>query len=153
MKAKKGLRCALTGHRDLSEDFDGEALRKALDELLEAGYTTFCCGMARGFDLYALSYLVERKEAYHVCIEAYVPYIKQEDRYPEEERELYRKLITQCDVVHVCGKHYFRGVELVRDKQMVEKADLVLAYLRKDTGGTYYTVKYAEKAGIEVRYL
>ena len=33
---------------------------------------------------------------------------------------------------------------------MVDHADKVIAYLKKDTGGTASTVRYAEKKGIDV---
>ncbi len=148
----RGFRCALSGHRELPPDFDKDALFAELEALLKEGYTTFYCGMARGFDLTALSYLIDRKGAYHVRIEAFIPYPNQELRYDTEEKKLYRALIGQCDVIHIMSEHYYRGAALVRDKIMVDRADIVFAYLRKNTGGTAYTVKYAQKNGVEVRF-
>ena len=40
-----------------------------------------------------------------------------------------------------------------RNRYMVDRADRVLAYLTAPQGGTYYTVRYAEKKGVPVQYL
>lgn len=149
----KGFRCALTGHRDLPADFDKSALFAALEGLLEEGYYVFYCGMARGFDLMALSYLIERKWAYHVRVEAFIPHSDQAEYYCDEEKKLYDRLLKECEIVHIAAQNYFKGCELYRDRLMVDKADLVFAYLTRDTGGTAYTVRYAQKCGVEVRFL
>ncbi len=149
----RGFRCALTGHRDLPRDFDKSALFAALEKLLREGFCVFYCGMARGFDLLALSYLVERKAAYHARVEAFIPHMQQAEYYGEKDREMYERLLKQCEVVHLVAPVYFKGCELFRDRMMVDRADLVFAYLTQETGGTAYTVNYARSQGVEVRFL
>ena len=39
---------------------------------------------------------------------------------------------------------------LKRDRYMVDNSDIVVAYLTKSSGGTYYTVKYANEKGVKV---
>ena len=147
-----GFRCALTGHRAL-KDFDRGEMEAAIDELIGKGYTTFYCGMAKGFDLEALSYLMKKKETTHVRLEAFVPYPGQEKDFSEREQKRYRELLSKCDEVHFTSKQFYRYVENVRDKQMDEKADAVLAFLRRETGGTAFTVKHAKSLGIEVIFV
>ena len=43
-----------------------------------------------------------------------------------------------------------RGAMLKRDRYMVDNSDIVVAYLTKSSGGTYYTVKYANEKGVKV---
>lgn len=142
---------ALTGHRALPADFDRNALYDHLQALIEEGYDTFCCGMARGFDLTALACLVDLKERYHVRIEACIPYRGQDKGLPFEAREAYRHLIQWCDVKTYLAEHYYQGCMLVRNRYMVSKSDLVFAYLTQRGGGTSFTVDYAIDRGIPVR--
>ncbi len=147
------LVCALTGHRNLPEGFDKNMLFYSLERLIKEGYTTFLCGMACGFDLLALECLVELKQRYHVRIKACIPYPGQENRFPDGERKKYRRLLDWCDEKTVLYEAYFPGCFLARNRYMVEGCDLLFAYLTQKSGGTAYTVKYAESCGVPVRYL
>lgn len=142
--------CALTGHRDLDQTYDQNKLYDELESLIRRGCDKFYCGMAQGFDLEALSCLVKLKEKYRIFIEACVPFNGQEERFSRDERKKYRTLIGFCDGRTVLYEHYCDGCYLARDRYMVEHADIVLAYLRRDTGGTAYTVRYAKKRGLDV---
>lgn len=145
------MKCALTGHRELSASLDQNALYDALEELIKAGYTAFCCGMAEGFDLLALECLVSLRRKYRIFLEACIPYEGQENSFSFSQRKRYRELIGWCDKRTVLSKSYHGGCYLVRNRYMVDQADLVFAYCNKDTGGTAYTVNYARDRGVEVR--
>ncbi len=145
--------CALTGHRILSEDFDINAVYDALEELLRGGCSEFFCGMARGFDLIALGCLRDLRKKYVFTVEACIPFRGQEKGFHGAERKEYDALLAFCDKKTVLYEEFFAGCLLARDRYMVDRADVVLAYLRAETGGTAYTVNYAQKHGVEVRYL
>ncbi len=146
-----GKICALTGHRDLPGSFDRNALYDGLEELIKEGYTFFCCGMARGFDLAALECLVDLKQRYHVRLEACIPYAGYEHGMPKSARLRYEVLLTWCDEKTVLYPAFFPGCFLARDRYMVEKADLLYAFCIRKTGGTAYTVGYAQKLGKPVK--
>lgn len=148
-----GLCCALTGHRDLPENFDVNKVYDALETLIREGYTSFLCGMARGFDLLALQCLADLKQRYHVRIEACIPYAGHGNGLPPEERKKHHELLTWCDEHTVLAPAYYNGCMLARDRYMVDKCDVVLAYCTRDMGGTAYTVKYARTKGKEVRLI
>lgn len=145
--------CALTGHRELPENFDCNALYDALEELVKEGYTYFCCGMACGFDLTALECLVDLKQRYHVRIEACIPYEGYEHGMSAQCRKKYGALLTWCECKTVLYPAFFNGCFLARDRYMVDKADLLLAYCKKPTGGAAYTVRYAKERGKPMRFL
>lgn len=150
---QSGLVCALSGHRDLPENFDRELLLYDLDELLTEGYDYFLCGMARGFDLTALSCLIELKARYRVRVKACIPFRDQCLRFPRADRVLYEKLLAQCDDMTVLADHYSAGCMPARNRYMVDRCDLVFAYCTKKQGGTAYTVQYAKSKGVEVRLM
>ncbi len=145
--------CALTGHRELPPSFDRNALADGLRGLVSEGYDYFFCGMAQGFDLLALECLVRIKAERRVFVEACVPYRGQENGFPSAERRRYRELIGWCDRTTILYDRYTKGCLLARDRYMVDRADLLFAYCVKREGGAAYTVRYAERVGVEVRYL
>ncbi len=146
----KGTSCALTGHRVLPENFDCKQLFDELEALIRGGCDTFFCGMAEGFDLMCLRLLTELRDRYSFFIEACVPCRGQENSFSAENKLLYRDLIKKCDKTTVLSERYKNGCFLVRDRYMVDCADFVFAYCTKNTGGTAYTVRYAQSAGKNV---
>ncbi|MDE6273741.1 MAG: DUF1273 domain-containing protein [Clostridiales bacterium] len=147
------MTCALTGHRDLPEDFQLNLLYDTLEELIREGYDTFLCGMARGFDLLALDCLIALKQKYRITLEACIPYRGHENSFFGEEKRRYLNLLERCDKRHYIYNGYANGCFLARDRMMVDRADLLFAYCMRATGGTAYTVRYAKKKGVEIRNL
>ena len=145
--------CALTGHREVLHDFNKNELYDKLEELIKQGCDTFFCGMAEGFDLIALECLKDLKSKYHIYIEACIPYEGQELHFPPAERKKYRELLLWCDRKTVMFPGYRNGCFLIRNRYMVECADVLLAYCKKSSGGSAYTVKYAREQGKEVYFL
>ncbi len=143
---------ALSGHRILPEDFDRYRLQGALEDLLEEGYTSFCCGMAQGFDLLALECLIDLKYRYHVRVEACIPYSGHSASLPYSDRVRYGELLAKCDEKTVLAEEYRAGCMQARNRYMVDKSDLLFVYCTQKKGGTVYTVKYALSRGVEVRY-
>ena len=149
----KGGSCALTGHRELPDGLDRKLLFEELENLIREGYEYFFCGMAEGFDLLALGLLIELKDRYDFYVEACVPFEGQERTFSEENRQKYFDLLARCDRETVLFDGYRKGCFLARDRYMVDLCDVVLAYCTKTTGGTYYTVSYAESKRKQIRYL
>ncbi len=147
------MKCALTGHRDLPENFDGNGLYDMLEKSISEGYDTFYCGMARGFDLFALDCLVSLGRKYSLKLIACIPYRGQENSFSAEDREKYSRLLEWCDEQVVLYPTYCYGCYHARDRYMVDNADLVIAYCVKEKGGTAYTLRYAEQKGKEIRVL
>ncbi len=147
----RGKICTLSGHRILASNFNQNALYDCLEGMIKEGYDYFLCGMAYGFDLTALRCLVDLKAKYSFEIEACIPFYGQEKSFSETNRKEYENLLTWCDKKVVLFPKYHAGVYLARDRYMVDACDTVLAHCLRDTGGTAYTVNYAQKKGKEVR--
>lgn len=144
-------RCALTGHRELPPDFDKNKVYDALEEEIRSGTTYFYCGMARGFDLVALSCLIDLKKKYRFEIEACIPYPEQSEKFGTRDRAEYDRLLPLCDKKTLLFQNYFGGCLLARNRYMVEGCDFVLAYCVQDRGGAAYTVDYAKKQNKPVK--
>lgn len=56
-----------------------------------------------------------------------------------------------CVVIRPDYKKHGRGAPLVRDKEIVERADIVIALWDGKSRGTAFSLRYAEKTGKDVR--
>lgn len=146
------MTCAFTGHRDLPADFDVQALEKNIEKLAENGVNEFLCGMAVGFDLLCAECVIKLKEKYGLKLVACIPCESQEKYYSYGDKLRYGKILSFCDEKKVLAPRYSSGCMLRRDRYMVGRADVVLCYLKKRTGGTYYTVNFAKASGVKIIY-
>ena len=138
--------CAFTGHRELTEDFSLKLLQKTVKELVKNGVKTFFCGMALGFDLAAAEAVLKvKKKNADVRLIACIPCLEQDKYYPAAEKKRYQKLLNKADEKTILSPVYTRACMLIRDRYMADNADALVAFLRKETGGPAYTVKYFTK--------
>ena len=62
--------------------------------------------------------------------------------FSEEDKERYARILKKADEVVLLSDHYYNGCMQNRDRYMVDRADALIAYCRKEEGGAAYTVKY-----------
>ena len=138
--------CVFTGHRLLDEDFSVKKLKQRIKAVIERGVDTFYNGMAMGFDLIAAETLLSLKKKYsHVKLIACIPCYKQERSFSETDKKRYAEVLKNADEKIQLAEEYYRGCMQARDKYMAERADVMIAYCKKPTGGAAYTVKCFEK--------
>lgn len=139
-----------TGHRPEDCEDEGIVRLKARVKLQYPNKlgraSTFICGMAAGFDLWA------GDEARLLGLEVIAarPWAGHTPR--REDRELYDRIIAYASrVVNVDESPDYKGPWQYhnRNEWMVDHADAVMAYLNPDktTGGTFACVQYAKKVG------
>ena len=156
---KKIKSVAFTGHREVEKypDFSARKLYEATETCIKRGATDFYCGMARGFDLLAGECVLALKKLYpEIRLIAYIPYEKQYEKMTDEEIARYMHLRDCADVKKskVFFDSYVRWCMTYRDDRLVEAADALIAFLRKEKGGTAYTVKkFLKKKGDEIVYI
>lgn len=143
--------CAFTGHRNLNfGGFDNSLLDRVVLNLLKNGTTEFLCGMALGFDTAAAESVLLYKDDFGAKLTACLPCADQYSRFSERNKEKYFKILERCDEVITLAPSYYSGCMHERDRFMVERSDLIVCYLRKSSGGTFYTVNYARKLGKKI---
>lgn len=136
--------CTFTGHRELV-DLDVVLLDRVIKNLIKNGCKKFLCGMAQGFDLTAAeSVLALKNEFPDIGLIACVPCEGQSRYFSSADKARYDRVLKNCSEVIVLAERYYQGCMHVRDRFMVDNSDTVVCYLRKKSGGTYYTVKYAK---------
>lgn len=149
--------CCFTGHRPqkLPWKMDEAApacraflidLRTQLVRLIGIGYTHFLSGMAQGADILFAETVLSLKESFPaVTLEAAVPHPGQTDGWPADQRARYESTLAACDTVTVVSAAYSPDCMMKRNRYMVDRAGVVLAFCRSETGGTAATVRYARK--------
>ena len=139
--------CVFTGHRDLGEDFSKSRLKKTIETLIKEGVENFYNGMAIGFDLISAECVLALHKKYpQVKLIACVPCYGQEKYFSESDKKRYVKILKKADERVILADHYHQGCMQNRDKYMVDRADVMIAYCKKTTGGAAYTVKLFQKA-------
>ena len=82
-----------------------------------------------------------------------LPYTGFGEAFTAQDRaELLRQKKAAAEVLYL-SNHYFSGCMALRNRQLVEDADLCIAYLRRAPSGTAQTVSFAKEKGIEVEYV
>ena len=137
------------GHR-IIEDFNrAEAKAEALihDLILQKEYVEFLVGRGGDFDQIvssAVKRLQRRIRADNSSLVWVLPYPTAELRNNEESYRTYYDEIEICDAAE--NSHPKRAYQ-IRNRQMVDRSDLVVFYVEHNSGGAYQTMRYAQDEG------
>lgn len=138
--------CAFTGHRELAPDFNAAALWDALEEIILRGVDVFYNGMAIGFDLLAAEAVLFLKKKYpQIKLVACIPFYNQEKYYNDTEKARYARILKEADEKIFLSEVYSKDAPLKRNRYMADKADVLITYCKRNSGGSAYTVNYFKK--------
>lgn len=149
--------CCFTGHRNLSYDEREQVLSvltQKIEELINSGIAVFINGGALGFDtLSALAVLGLKKKYPKVKLKIYAPHKEQSSMWSEANKRIYEYILSCADEVKILADKNYTGCMHERNRRMVDDSDCVIAYIRKGSGGSYYTASYAESKDKKVYYI
>ena len=87
-----------------------------------------------------------RKSNKNIKIEAAVPFVGQEKKWTEESQKQYKRMLSESDKVTIVSEGGFATYKMMaRNRYMVNKSDIIIAVICKETGGTAQCVKYAKE--------
>lgn len=152
---KRLHRCCFTGHRPeklkRSEKEITSALWEAIADAIDAGFTTFISGMARGVDIWAAEQVIEfRKTNPGIHLIAAIPHPNFEKRWPAEWQARYRRIIETADLVKTVCPSFSMGSYQARNEWMVDHSSRLIAVYNGAAGGTRNTIEYAISHGIQL---
>ncbi len=144
-----------SGHRRLPQDCTElqANLEKTIVELIERGVVFFGNGAALGFDQMAAETVLRLKEDYpHIRLVMVLPCPpeQQSSYWNDEQKKRYYEILEQADKVRILSPQYTEKCMLDRNRHMVDNSAYLICYLREQRGGTFYTVNYAERKGLEI---
>ena len=140
------------GHRKIENPSE---IEKRLDRLLydiitQKEYVEFLIGREGEFDLLAAS-VIRRAIKNYGCGNTYfilvLLYMKAEYRDNKSE------YLEYYDEIEVCSEssevHYKSAIQ-VRNRSMVDRSDLVICCIQRNSGGAYKTVQYAKNQNCRI---
>lgn len=155
--------CCFTGHRPdklpwREDESDPRCLRlksavaRAVEDAYVSGVRHFISGMARGIDLYCAEAVLELRETEgDILLECARPCETQADSWPAAERERYQSILERCNLETLVQHSYDRFCMIRRNRYMVDRSGMLIAvYNGVPKGGTFQTIAYAMKKGLDV---
>jgi uncharacterized phage-like protein YoqJ len=145
-----------TGHRTLPT---GDALKRligATDAMIAAaysrGYRVFIAGGAVGFDtLAACRVIVAKKRLPDIKLRLALPCRNQTEKWSRvDDIALYKRIMGYAEKIDYITDFYTDTCMLERNRYMVDRSALCIAYCTKEKGGSAYTVNYAAKCGVGI---
>ena len=142
--------CAITGHRVLRQDINLEKIKKAFLDLISDGYDTFLIGMALGFDTLCFQILESIRQEKQIKLIACIPCPSQSYKFTKEQKIEYDRMINSADEKVLISQEYSETCMRKRNDYMINNSSAVVCYLRRDFGGTVYTVNKAKKENLNI---
>lgn len=138
------MRCTFFGHRDAPSKIEG-TIRETIERLISEGVTCFYVGNNGNFDSMVHRQLKQLREKYphirYYVVLAYMPTVKDEFDITDYGETIYPEGLESVPLRFAINK---------RNQWMVEKADIVVTYVKYSTGGAAHAKKLAVRKGKRV---
>lgn len=140
------------GHRELSDALAIEERLKPIlrDLICNKEYVEFLVGRDGEFDQLVSSAVREAAEKYgsgNTSLVLVLPYER------ADYRDNMDSFLVYYDEVEICpesAKAHYKAAIGIRNRAMVDRADLVICAVERESGGAYTAMKYVEKRGKRV---
>ena len=140
---------AFFGHRYIDNPFRiEERLEEHIYRLLaEKEYVDFLVGRDGEFDQFASSAVLRVRKRYrddNSSLILVLPYARAEYLNNEES---YHNYYSEVEISYEASKAHPKAAIQIRNREMVDRADLILCCIEREHGGAWQTVQYAIKQG------
>ena len=140
------------GHRYVERGLEIEShLESVLRNLItHKEYIDFLIGREGDFDLLASASIKRAISSYsygNIHLTLVLPYMKAEFRDNEKE------YLDYYDEIEICAESseaHPKSAIQVRNRNIVDRSDLVICCIQHKSGGAYQTIQYAEKQGKKI---
>ena len=120
-------------------------------EAIEQGYRYFGCGGALGFDTLAAQTVLRLREIYpEIRLILVLPCRDQTRGWKQADVAEYDRIMKAADKVTYTSEQYYSGCMHKRNRHLVDYSSLCICYLTEASGGTAYTVNYAQSQGLKI---
>lgn len=140
------------GHRKIDFTYIVEDRLEGLIRslLLEKEYVEFLVGRDGDFDIWTASVIKRLQRTVrndNSSLTWVMPYVEAEYKNNEDSMEEYYDHIEVCDAASLA---HFKRAYTVRNMEMVDRSNLVIVYVNRNSGGAFQAFDYAKKVGKEV---
>ena len=127
-----------------------QKLRETIWNLYCEGYDKFYLNCEYGVPLWAAEIICSLKMYNDIELNITIPYENQCVNWYEEHRDRYYNAHFQSDNVYMISTQYSEDCYDKADRYMIERSELLFIFGKY--GSNLYSVDYAEKIDVEVRY-
>lgn len=146
--------CCFTGHRNIPSEAQSKLavrLEKIILALYRKGVLYYGAGGALGFDTIAAQTVIRlRERCPGMKLILVLPCLTQTRGWGAEDVAAYEHIKAEADKVVYTSQQYTPGCMHKRNRHLVDNSGVCICYLTKGSGGTAYTVQYAEKNKLEI---
>lgn len=140
------------GHRQVENFFDVERRLENLIRslLLQKEYVEFLVGRNGEFDQLVSSTVHRLKriaDADNSALVLILPYMTAELAHNQESFASY---YDEIEVSETAAGRHFKAAIQERNREMIDRSDMVVCYITHESGGAYHSVQYAEKLKKEI---
>ena len=83
----------------------------------------------------------------HICVIHCVASLSAEY---EKNEEAFQEYYDEVEICQSSSAAHFKAAMQVRNREMVDRSDLVVCYIEHNSGGAFQTVQYAKKKNKEI---
>ena len=143
---------AFLGHRIMADPFIAERrLEEEIFRLLkDKNYVVFTVGRNGDFDLLASAVVTRLRLQYRNDNSSLVLYLPYPSAEYQKNKYYYDSYYTDVEICHASSIAHPKKAISIRNREMVDRSDLVLCYIEKENGGAWNAVKYAIDTGKEI---
>lgn len=138
------------GHREISHFQETEQKLETLiyDLLKHHEYVDFLVGRNGEFDQMVSSSVHRVRKRMDMSNSSLVLVLPYETAEFRDNEELFRAYYDEIEVCQSsCQAHYKSAIQ-IRNKEMIDRSNLVVFCVERKSGGAYQTLRYAEKQDI-----
>lgn len=143
--------CTFAGHREVYQANISDKLDEAISKIVDSNDSfRFLVGGMDDFDRMCSSADHRAKRKYpdkQISLELVLPYLTKE---LNENKNYYESSYDDVIIpIELAGTHYKSAITK-RNRWVVDKSDWLIAFVYRDFGGAYTTLRYAEKKGLQI---
>lgn len=143
---------AFFGHRYIDNPFKiEERLEEHIRKLLsQHEYVDFLVGRNGDFDQYASSAVLRIRKQYRDDNNSLVLVLPYATAEYLNNQESYEDYYSEVEISDEASKAHPKSAIQIRNREMVDRADLILCCIERKEGGAWQTVQYAKRQGKKV---
>ena len=140
---------AFFGHRYIDNML---AVEERLEEIIRSlmrdkEYVDFVVGRNGDFDQYVSSTVLRCKKNYRDDNSSLVLVLPYASAEYANNQDYYEEYYDDIEVSFEASKAHPKAAIQIRNREMVDRADLIVCYIERKNGGAYKTIQYAERIG------
>lgn len=148
---KKYNVCSITGTRKCK--LSQTDILPTLKNIINMGYNCFGVGGAVGFDTIAALAILDLRKSYPIKLISVLPYRHWYDKFNSYDKKIAIEIMQKSDKIVILADNYSPWVYSVRNRHLVQYADMLLAHCPTKSGGTMDTVHKAIEKGIPIMWI